>query len=366
MPDRKRIYFKDLNAEQKKRIFRMVGSFAVIFTLVLTYFCSVLIIESADQNYRWVKDLTDTPEQAQKAKKLSKHAQKVKVGTYVENIRRIDMKNSEYRVEILVWFDWKGDPDLDPANNFRIYKGSVNSKEMMEDMHNGDTNYQLVSMDVTVSKNFDVKRFPLGTHQLRFYVESDDPIQEVRYVSDQKNSGINENLTITGFDLKRFAVGDVTYEYNSTHGNPTVKDKEMTSEVVTAMEIKRSDFGLYLKCFIALYATLVWIMISLYICTYHHVDPLGMIPGALFGAVGNIIVGTNLLPDAETAGLVEFGNIWGAIMIIAATIAIISINRVRKLQDNDYSQYYGRFLFYIILAFMLLGEILLPVIAYWG
>lgn len=180
----------------------------------------------------------------------------------------------------------------------------------------------------------------------------------------EKNSGFNEHLTITGFKFLRAGIGNMAYEYDSTHGDPELTETTMTSEVVSAFEIKRVDFGLYFKCFIALYATLIWVMISLYICTYHHVDPLGMLPAALFGAVGNIVIGTNLLPDSTSTGLLEYGNIWGAVMILAATFAVISINRVRELKDEAYAKYYGRFLFYLICGFMIVGEILLPVIAY--
>lgn len=360
-----RIKFKNLNKDQKHRIFMMLAGNTIVFVLLLVYFCSVLLMDGVNLNRNWYDDLKDAPEQAEQAEKLSKHAKVVKVGTYVDNLRRVDLKNSEFRMEILIWFDWEGDPDLDPANNFRIYKGSENSKTIVEEVHKKDgKNYQLVSMDVTVSKHYHTKRFPLESHQFKYYIESNDPIQDVKFESDHANSCFNENLSLTGYDFIRFAVGETSYTYDSTHGNPRLTNSETTSEVVAAFEIKRSDFGLYLKCFIALYATLIWMLISLYICTYHHVDPLSMIPAALFGAVGNIVIGTNLLPDASGSGLLEFGNIWGAVMILAATIAIISINRVRKLQDNRYSQYYGRFLFYLIAAFALVGEILLPLFAY--
>lgn len=360
------IEFRNLNKQQKNRIYKMIGTYTLVFILVLTYFCAVLVSENNDNEKNWSAELTMDSETQQMADELSVDAQKVTVGTYVDNLRNIDIKNSEYRVNLLIWFDWEGDPDLDPASHFRIYKGAVNDKFIMEEIHDGKTNYQLVSINVTISKNYHTKRFPLESHQFRFYVESTRPIQEVVFQADEKNSGFNEHLTITGFKFIRSGIGNTAYNYDSTHGDPRLVDTEMSSEVVSAFEIKRVDFGLYFKCFVALYATLIWVMISLYICTYHHVDPLGMLPGALFGAVGNIVIGTNLLPEATSTGLLEYGNIWGALMILAATFAIISINRVRKLKDAEYSQLYGRFLFYLICGFMILGEVLLPVLSYWS
>lgn len=357
------VKFKSLTKEQKNRVYLMVITFSVIYTAVLAVFCSLLYFDNKNTNNKWYTYLSDTPAQVEKIATLSKNAQKVTVGTYVENIRTVDMKNSECRIQMLVWFDWTGDPELDPANNFRVYKGVVNSKEIMEEYHEGGTNYQLISLDVTISKNYHTMLFPLDSHQIRVYVESIHPIQEVLFVADKENSGMNEELTITGFKFARIAIGEVSHTYQSMHGNPRLTENETTSEIVTAVEIKRSTMGLFLKCFIALYATILWIMISLYICTYHHVNPLGMVSGALFGAVGNIVIGANLLPDGTSAGLLEFGNIWGVLIVLGGTISIISINRVRELQDKRYAKFYGRFLFILLLGFTLLGLILLPATA---
>ena len=360
---KEKIKFKNLDREQKKQMITMFSSLTLIFVIVLVYFCSVLFVENYTSNERWYSHLKDSPEQAARAAKLAKDAQQVEVGIYIENLRSLDMKNSEYRAGMMVWFKWKGDPELDPANNFRVYKGYENKKTVITEIHDDDINYQLVGMDVTVSKNYHTKLFPLESHQLRLYVESTYPIQEVHFKADKENSGFNEDLTITGFDFDRFAIGQLTYEYNSSHGNPHVEGKEMSSEVVTAFEIKRTDIGLFFKCFIALFATLIWLLISLYVCTYHHVNPLGMVSGALFGAVGNIVVGANLLPDGTAGGLLEYGNIWGTLVILGGVIAIISINRVRDVVSKDYAKYYGRFLFNMILAFAVIGMVLLPVFA---
>jgi len=42
------------------------------------------------------------------------------------------------------------------------------------------------------------------------------------------------------------------------------------------------------------------------------------------------MVGANLLPDALTAGLVEYVNIWGIVNILAFSMFIISSNSIRS------------------------------------
>lgn len=357
--------YKNFEALQRRRFRLTLLTYVIVGLVVLGYFCTTLWQERAHAEDGWDSYLADAPEQAALAGQMSATATEVRVGTYVENLREINLKSSYFRVEFLVWFNWQGDAALNPAGNFRVYKGVVNSSQLQKEVHNGDEHYQLVAMDVSVSKNYDTRRFPLDAHQMRFYVESTRPIGEVVFTPDYAASGMNPNLTITGYEFVRSAIGATSFMYESAHGDPGVSGPEVTSELVTAFEITRSSLGMYFKCFIALVGTITWVLIALFICTYHHVDPLGMIPGALFGTVSNIMIGANLLPDALEMGLLEYVNLWGVISILGVTIAIININQVRKkTKSPEFAHYYGTMLFYVNLVFAVAGQILLPLSAY--
>ncbi|MDL2252832.1 hypothetical protein LJC49_02000 [Ruminococcaceae bacterium OttesenSCG-928-I18] len=368
MSEKEKNSYKKLNIHDKRRFRITFFAYAAVTVCLLLYFTASLLVEKKHARDNWASYLYDPLEQMELVEKLSVDATEVSVGTYIENLRELNLKGSYYRIELMVWFNWEGDADLDPANHFRVYKGLVNKMVLVEEEHIGNQHYQLVGLDVSVSKNFDTKRFPLESHQLRFYIESTDPVQEVVYVPDYENSGINENITLTGFRFMRHDIGAVSYTYDSTHGDPSVTENEVTSEIVTAFEINRSDFGLYFKCFIALAGTVTWVLIALFICSYHHVDPLSMIPAALFGTVGNIMIGAALVPDALQMGLLEYVNLWGVLSILGGAIAIININRVRKAskeQENQaFAYYYGRMLFYTMLVAALSGQVILPIAAY--
>lgn len=360
-----KLKYKQLDRGHKKRLAATFSIYVVVGLFILASFSLTLVNERLQARDKWSFYLTDKPEDAALAQELSINATPIRVGTYIENLREINMKSSYYRVEFMVWFNWEGDAGIDPANNFRVYKGLVNKKTIIKEAHENGNNYQLVGMDVTVSKNFDTVRFPLESHQMRLYVESTIPIQQVVYVPDREGSGINPSLTISGFEFLRHDVGSVAFLYDSIHGDPGLSDYMMASELVTMFEINRANFGLYFKCFIALVGTITWALIAMFLSSQHHVDPLGMIPGALFGAVANIMVGANLLPDALDTGLLEFVNIWGIYTILAVSIAIINVNRIRsKYGDNDFAHYYGTIMFYAILVFTAAGHIILPLSAY--
>lgn len=319
--------------------------------------------KKAEERY-WQEGLQDNQAAVQRANQYASGATNVQVGTYVENLREVNVKNSNFRVVFICWFRWEGDPELDMAGNFRIYNGVMNKVELLEDYHEDNLHYQQLRVDATVQKNYWIVRFPLESYQLRFFIEPNYTVERVRIIPDTQNSTINPHLNISGFEYKRSAVSTYTMEYESTLGNPET-GVPIVQELCTSMEINRSGFGLYLKCFIALIGTITWVFITLFLCTYHRVDPLGMIPAALFGTVTNIMVGANLLPDTLQVGLLEYVTIGGIMVILFCAISVVNINRIRnKHQDAEYAFIFGRTMFFTTLILTILGIILYPLSSY--
>ena len=359
---------KDMPGWQKKKFLFCFFFYVIIAVVFLSITLTMLATDKIGEDDYWDSAVNPTGEVIEAAQAMStKHgAVDVTVGTYVENLRDISLGDNNFSLEALVWFKWNGDPALNMAENFVVYKGKINERTTLKNYSKGGENYQLVRLDVTITKNYWNRRFPLESHQLKMYIESDYEAEKVRFIDDKENSGINHSLGISGFTLRRSGTAAMAYKYDNNRGDPEVKGEDlMYFEHCTALEINRDGMGLYIKCFVALFGTTVWVLIALYICTNHHVDPLSMMPGALFGTISNIMIGANLLPDALQAGLLEFVNIWGVFTIIAVTIVIININRVRnKHKEKEFAKTLGRVMFYTILIGTLLAHILLPLFAF--
>ncbi|MGI6109123.1 MAG: hypothetical protein ACOYB8_04670 [Eubacteriaceae bacterium] len=354
---------------ERKAIFRNAFWVILIAAVALVCCCAVLIRSQNDVRDSW-GTLLHIPEKTQAYyDEVTKNAVDVKTGTYVENIETIDMKNSDFTVTFLLWFRWDGQDDLDMYNHFRLYDGKIQSKELVSESKTGNTNYQLIRVAAKISKNFDSQRFPLESHILRIFVESEYTADLTKLTADTEDSSVNPSISINGFNLVKHAVGTYAYRYNSNHGDPVLEGKgadgALGAEMVTSLLINRSGWGLFLKCFVALYGTLVFVIIILYINTYHRIDPLGMIPSALFGAVANIMVGANLLPDVLDMGLLEFVNFYGVFCILAVMLSVISVNRIRShFEDRYYAMVYGNVMYYTITAVIVIGNILLPLCAW--
>lgn len=353
---------------QRRRFFVTIFLTFIIFGGFLTYTVTTLYNDKCVEDTYWNSALTSDSEVQDYVDKHANNALKVTVGTYIENLKEINIKSNYFRVVMMVWFKWDANNKTlsDMSNNFRVYKGTINSKTLMDDKVRNGQHYQQLELDVTVTKNYWTKRFPLESHQLRVYIESLYRADMVDFVND-KDSSLNTSLNISGYRINRYASGVYYNEYTNDFGDPSnyTDGKIVTPEQVTAIQINRDSWGLYIKCFIALIGTITWVLMMLYININHRIDPLGMIPGALFGTVSNIMVGANLLPDALQTGLVEFVNIYGVMIILVSAIIIINVNWIRnRREDRVFAHQYGQVMFWVILAFTLIGMIIMPVSAY--
>lgn len=98
--------------------------------------------KKAEDDY-WEYYLHESENFTKEEKEISKDAVKVQTGTYIENFKSLDMKNSQYEVVLQVWFRWEGNRDVNMADNFRIVNGTINSADIIKDYYNDDINYQL-------------------------------------------------------------------------------------------------------------------------------------------------------------------------------------------------------------------------------
>lgn len=360
---------------KKQRLIITLIAYLVASSAFLFYTCSYLLDDNVNAEIRW----DDTVHMNQKLLPTATEygeesgAAFVKTGTYVENITNIDIKNNSFKADLIVWFKWNGHRNIDMINNFRVYKATINSMQVMANEHIGNITYQKVRINISETHNYTTPRFPLESHQLHLYIEPTYRCDQVVLTLDKKYSTINTGLSVSGFNVIRHAVAIVPYQYSNTQDDPELAEiakaekvkspKLMTTEMFTGLVIERSSHGIYLKCFIALFATTIWVLITLYLASVHEVDPLGMIPGAFFGAVSNILVGANLLPDAMETGLVEFVNMWGIGNILACACIIISINSIRNRFDaTGFARLYGLIMFVTVTVVVIIGNILLPLV----
>lgn len=360
-------HYHTLDAGDKKKVIRKPLVFVMIALFVLGTFCTNLYKDRDHDEKRWRAHLTPDPKQQQDMIDVSKDAVPVLCGTYVSNVYNITLSKGTYWLTMYTWFRWEGHDDLDLVHRFHIYNCNASFKQVLRNYKEGNTHYQLIRTSGMVAKEFNTRAFPLDSHQFYIYLEPDLSARAVRLIPDKENSSINDRIDIPGFKVTKYDIEAVPYEYKHTRSDIRVErlGKNVSSELLTAFQIDRNGLGLYLKCFIGLFGCTIWVLIVLYLSIYHRVDPLSMVPAALFGCVANMMVGANLLPDALEMGLLEYVNIWGIFIILSVAMVVIDINRIRREEkangeETYYATVYGRIMFYIVTSFTILGNLALP------
>ena|GEM_PF-4038113 len=92
----------------------------------------------------------------ERAAQFDQNATRVQVGTYVENLKEVNLKTSSFRMVVLIWFKWEGNDNLDMAKHFRIYKGTINKTEVVKNYHENGVNYQAVRYQKLLEPPFPV------------------------------------------------------------------------------------------------------------------------------------------------------------------------------------------------------------------
>ena len=357
---------------QKRRLVVSVIVLLVIFVPYLVFACLTMYEDAQAEDDYWNSYLEPPSAEVQAlVDEYSEDAAKVDVAFNLEQVQSVDIAKSTFTVMMNVAYRWEGHDDLDftSKHNVSFYKGDIADILVLEDEHDGTTNYQYVQYIVTINKDYWTVRFPLESHQLRLYLEPSYNVNRVVFNVDRDACYVNPNLAISGYELMRWDTNVEILADDHAMLNPLYDDYAdptvYTTEAMLQLEINRSGIGVYLKCTVAMFGTLGWILLCLYVATFRHVNALGMVGSAFFGAVSNILVGANMLSSALQLGLIEYVNLFGLGIIVASTAVVIAINTIRNEIENEaFAQFYGRVMLVLIAILMIAANVLLPVCAY--
>ena len=125
--------------------------------------------------------------------------QDIRVSMYVLNVGNLDMATGNYTIDFFLGFncDQKCDPD-----SFDIMNGELTYKE---DQTSDDSNgtWKAYRARASLITNLDVRNYPFDEHQLVIEMEDKiNNIDKVRYVVDEKASGVDSSAVVSGWQLR--------------------------------------------------------------------------------------------------------------------------------------------------------------------
>jgi hypothetical protein len=246
---------------------------------------------------------------------------KVFTGIYVDQIRDLSLSESKWVVDFYIWFKWNGSK-VNPGENLQIVDGNIIEKKIKDNYTNGTQHYEIYYVTAEISKFFDVLRFPVDNHVLTLSIEDEqNDRSDLLFVAENDTSDFSSRVQIPGYKIDNITVIEKPHTYKSNFGDPRISNNNTTfSQLRMGIDISRPDLGFYFRIFIGLFVAVAAALLALFIKPTK-VDPRFVLgSGALFVAIANFIITSELIPKTGIMALADMVNNLGLILILVTLI----------------------------------------------
>ena len=233
---------------------------------------------------------------------------KIVVGTYINHVFGVDIKNSQFTVDFYVWFRWEGD-DLKPLDTFELANGRITSKSGIVKKKLGTQNYASCRVLATITKFWDLRRFPLDNHTLSWRSrtrEQDD--RAVVYEADRDNSGISPDLQVPGWVVKqhrgRGGAAGLSHQLRR-HLAAARTGSRRYSRYLFSVDVARPGYGRFLKVFFGLFISVLISWCGFFVRPKESSPRVSLGVGATFAAAAVTVAINNSLPDTNAVTMAD-------------------------------------------------------------
>jgi hypothetical protein len=268
---------------------------------------------------------------------------RVLAGIYVDRIEDLNLRDGRWMAYFYLWFEWKG-RKVNPAANFQIVNGEVQSKEKLADITQGDNHYQRYRLKVSLSKFFDTLRFPCEEHLLNIDVEDDELLRhQLIFVPDNQNSNVSSRIRIPGYRIDNFQAIEKPHTYRSVLGDPRLgrNDTPTHSQLRLGIRISRPDLKFYFKLFLALFGS-VFISFLCFFAPPRIDTRFAVQVAAFFTVVANLIYIANLVPGTGDFTMADMVSGVGMVFVLLAMVASAISGKLYEAGKETLSRHFDR------------------------
>ncbi len=201
-------------------------------TLLLILFCVFSLTTS------WAKK-EPLPESA-----IPASARRVEVGVFLMNIYDLSPASNSFYADFYLWARWQGE-DFDPLRGLSfsnlVEKGSYSITPALGEpaVSEDGVRYMNWRVEGRFFNSFKVDQFPLDRQTLALQLENDEfTLDQLVYVPMPAESGLSDEIELTGWNVDRFETAMTSNVYNTTFGLGA-GDQEAYSNTSFAVVISR-------------------------------------------------------------------------------------------------------------------------------
>ena len=232
----------------------------------------------------------------------------VTVGVYLNQIISIDLRANQLTADFWLWFRWRGTA-RNPSDTFEIVGGRVNSRanSVRRTLPDG-WEYAAVRLNVTITRQWDLTRFPFDDHMLEIVVE-DAELAEAQFVfaSDAVNTGMDPELSVPGWIVGDSDTHVLTHTYQSNYGDTSIEANAESrySRFVFSVHLRRVGIARFFKVFFGLFVATLVAWFAFLFRPKDAASRVGVSIGSLFAAAASSIAINAQLPDVNGITLAD-------------------------------------------------------------
>jgi len=253
-------------------------------------------------------------------------SKKVIIGSYLERVEDLNVKESSWSYEFYLWFKWKsseidflGKRDKNHKNElpFSIINGDVIKCDIVNQYYDSVNNIEYIQYFVKAKNTqfFDVSLYPIDKHDLIIPIEHKWLDKNQLYFQpDTIDSKVSSRVMVNGYEKSDdIKVIEKTHAYKSARGNPKFSSgyKVDFSQFRMAIRIYKGGLSVIIKLFLILYIAVLVTFIAPF-----STDPSRYTTGALFTTAGANYILASKLPATNIYSLAEIINTLCVVIII--------------------------------------------------
>jgi len=253
-------------------------------------------------------------------------SKKVIIGSYLERVEDLNVKESSWSYEFYIWFKWNsneldflGKKDLTHKNElpFSIINGDIIKCDLVNQYRDTINKVEYVQYFVKAKNTqfFDVSLYPIDKHDLIIPIEHKWLDRNQLYFEpDTVDSKVSSRVMVNGYEKSNnIQVIEKSHAYKSARGNPKFSSgyKVDFSQFRMAIRIYKGGLSVIIKLFLILYIAVLVTFIAPF-----STDPSRYTTGALFTTAGANYILASKLPATNIYSLAEIINTLCVVVII--------------------------------------------------
>lgn len=282
-----------------------------------------------------------------------------RVGAYVTGLSEFDLVKKSFQIDFWMWAispKYSG-----PLKTLELVNASASKEQYDQTLtttdpyHNFGADrkvfYSQRKFIGTIRSDWDEENYPFDRHVLLVEMEdANNDATAIVYLPDTQNTRISEGVKLDGWKVTNTSFTERKNTYDTTFGDPKLKDGESTySRVALAISIERETRLSFWKLTAGVYAAFVLSLLAF----FYDSDQTSLmsarssiIVGSLFAAIINMRASEGVLGHSEHLTLIDKIHILTIFYVFAGALLTVISRLISEKSQGKTAMYLDRRVFF--------------------